>query len=197
MLLYKRTPPDQLALYDTIPMLVDIRSIFTVTPVNCGLGGLLLQETPVPPRIKDLGVYERLAELPRRFDLTNWAFFLACDGGRPVAGTAVASRTSGVDMLEGREDLSVLWDLRVSPEYQRQGVGTRLFALAADWSREQGFAEMKIECQNNNAAAVKFYHRQGAVLGGIHTRAYFREPGCREEIQLLWYLPLQPDEPAK
>ena len=77
MLLYKRTPPDQLALYDTIPMLVDIRSIFTVTPVNCGLGGLLLQETPVPPRIKDLGVYERLAELPRRFDLTNWAFFLA------------------------------------------------------------------------------------------------------------------------
>lgn len=87
MLLYKRTPPDQLALYDTIPMLVDIRSIFTVTPVNCGLGGLLLQETPVPPRIKDLGVYERLAELPRRFDLANWAFFLACDGGRPVAGS--------------------------------------------------------------------------------------------------------------
>ena len=37
MLLYKRTPPDQLALYDTIPMLVDIRSIFTVTPVNCAV----------------------------------------------------------------------------------------------------------------------------------------------------------------
>lgn len=194
MLLYTRAVPEQLALYDTIPMLVDIRSVFTVKPVNRGLGGLLLQETPVPPRSKDLGAFERMAELPMRFDLTNWAFFLAFDGDRPAAGAAVASRTCGVNMLEGREDLSVLWDLRVSPAYQRQGIGTRLFALAADWSREQGLTEMKIECQNNNAAAVKFYHRQGAVLGGLHTRAYFSEPTCREEVQLLWHLPLQPSD---
>lgn len=190
MLVYKQVQPEQLTQYDAIPMLVNIRSIFTVTPANRGLGGLLLQEVPVPPQTKDLGAFECMAELPGRFDLTNWAFFFACDGNRPVAAAAVASRTPGVDLLEGREDLSVLWNLRVSPGYQRQGVGTRLFALAAGWAREQGLAEMKIECQNNNAAAIKFYHRQGAVLGGIHTRAYRNVPGCRDEVQLLWYLPL-------
>lgn len=190
MLSYKRVQPEQLTQYDAIPMLVDIRTEFAVKPADRGLGGLLLQEVPVPPQTKDLGAFERMAELSGRFDLTNWAFFFACDGDRPVAAAAVASRTPGVDMLEGREDLSVLWDLRVSPEYQRQGVGTRLFTLAAGWARERGLAEMKIECQSNNAAAVKFYHRQGAVLGGIHTRAYRNVPGCRDEVQLLWYLPL-------
>ena len=48
MLVYKQVQPEQLAQYDAIPMLVNIRSIFTVTPADRGLGGLLLQEVPVP-----------------------------------------------------------------------------------------------------------------------------------------------------
>ena len=65
-----------------------------------------------------------------------------------------------------------------------------LFAEAANWSRQQGLLEMKIESQNNNVRAAHFYAKKGAVLGAINTRAYRGEPDIGEEIQLIWYLDL-------
>ena len=47
---------------------------------------------------------------------------------------------------------------------------------------------MIIECQNNNVAACKFYHKQGAVLSKIDMYAYYSEPEIRDEIQFIWYL---------
>lgn len=87
---------------------------------------------------------------------------MAFDGGRPVGAATVVSRTKEIRMLAGRDDLAVLWDIRVDAGYRGQGIGQRLFDMAADWSREQGHIQMKIECQNNNVPAVKFYHKQGA-----------------------------------
>ena len=55
--------------------------------------------------------------------------------GQVVGGAAVAFNTNGVFMLEGRSDLAVLWDLRVHPAWQRQGVGRALFQHAAAWAR--------------------------------------------------------------
>jgi ribosomal protein S18 acetylase RimI-like enzyme len=49
---------------------------------------------------------------------------------------------------------------------------------------------MKIECQNNNVPAVKFYHKQGAVLSAINEYAYCNEPEYRHEAQLIWMLDL-------
>ena len=49
---------------------------------------------------------------------------------------------------------------------------------------------MKIECQNNNVPAVKFYHKQGAVLSAIDEYAYYNEPKYRNEAQLIWFLDL-------
>ena len=38
---------------------------------------------------------------------------MAFDGDRPVGGAAVAARTVGINMLTDRDDLAVLWDIRV------------------------------------------------------------------------------------
>lgn len=40
--------------------------------------------------------------------------------------------------------MSVLWDLRVDDRYKRQGVGTKLFTMAAEWSKLKGLKQMKI-----------------------------------------------------
>ena len=47
---------------------------------------------------------------------------------------------------------------------------------------------MKIECQNNNVPACKFYHKQGAVLSAVDEYAYYNEPEYRHEIQFIWFL---------
>jgi len=97
-------------------------------------------------------------------------------------------------MLEGWDDLAVLWDIRVSPAYRRRGIGRALFAEAVRWSRKQGMTTLKIETQNNNVPACKFYAGQGATLGSINRFAYrdalWSHPGVRDEVMLLWYLQL-------
>jgi len=62
--------------------------------------------------------------------------------------------------------------------------------MAVNWSREQGLIQMKIECQNNNVPAVKFYHKQGAVLSVINEYAYYNEPEYRHETMFIWFLDL-------
>jgi len=93
-------------------------------------------------------------------------------------------------MLSGRDDLAVLWDIRVDDAYKHQGVGQVLFEMSVKWSREQGLTQMKIECQNVNIPAVRFYHKQGAVFSAIDEYAYYNKPEFRHEAQLIWYLDL-------
>lgn len=93
-------------------------------------------------------------------------------------------------MLNNRDDMSVLWDIRVDDRYKRQGIGTKLFNLAVEWSKSKGFKQMKIECQNSNVQSCRFYYRHGAVLGEIDEYAYYDDVDTQDEVQLIWYLDL-------
>lgn len=185
---FRKVDETSFALYDQIPMVFRGNSILQVERLEGGLGGLILREVSVVPFVKNLGIYERATELPRLFNLANWAFFMAFDGELPVGGVMVAAETPGLHMLAGRTNMSVLWDIRVDPRYANQGVGSQLFTLAVEWSKERGYVQMKIECQNNNVKACRFYHKHGAVLGAIDAYAYYSEPEVRNEVQLIWYL---------
>lgn len=181
--------PDRLAEYASIPIVFQVKSILEVELVDEGLGGILLHEVAVSPYIKDYDANgESPADWPQRFDLANWGFFLAKMGDRPVGAAAVAFDTTGVFMLEARKDLSVLWDIRVRPE--ARGVGIPLFRRAADWSRARGCTQMKIETQNVNFPACRFYQRMGAHLGEIHRFGYAAVPEVAHEVMLNWYLDL-------
>jgi ribosomal protein S18 acetylase RimI-like enzyme len=120
--------------------------------------------------------------------MKNWGLFLALEAGaQPVGGAILAWNTDGVDMLEGRRDLAVLWDLRVLPERRGQGIGKQLFRHAAAWAQERGCVQMKIETQNTNVPACRFYAACGARLGDIRRFAYRDDPPVAHEAQLNWY----------
>jgi GNAT superfamily N-acetyltransferase len=57
----------------------------------------------------------------------------------------VAYATPGIFQLERRQDLEVLWDIRVKPEARGRGVGRKLFERAVDCARLRGCRLMKIE----------------------------------------------------
>jgi len=191
MITYKKVDTTYFPQYDQIPMFVHVSAYYRIEKQNRGLGGFTLIETPVEPYIKDFCTGDdESVERWKRFDLSKWAFFMACDDERPIGAATVASRDKEVDMLAGRDDLAVLWDIRVDNAYKHQGIGQALFDMAVKWSREQGFVQLKIECQNNNIPAVKFYHKQGAVLSAINEYAYYNEPEYRHEAQFIWFLDL-------
>lgn len=190
MITYKKINKDYFDLYDSIDMLVQVKSIYKLEKINRGLGGIILKEEIVEEYLKNLGIYEIAVDYEKDFDISNWAFFMAFHEDKPVGAVTIAARTANVHMLEGRDDLCVLWDIRVTKSYKHMGIGQKLFDLAVNWSKEQGFKQMKIECQNNNVPACKFYHKQGAVLSKIDDYAYYNEAEIREEVQLIWYLDL-------
>jgi len=182
--------------YGRIPIRYRVESTFRIEPVDGGLGGLSLREERVDePYDKDYDEGNPAARFQRwhRWDLSNWRVFLArsCgrDGGDVVGGAVVAFNTDGVHLLEGRKDLAVLWDIRVRPKRRRQGIGAELLRRAADWARGRGCTRLKIETQNVNVPACRFYASQGCHLGGMNCYGY--EPGpCEFETVLMWYLDL-------
>ena len=190
MISFREVDKTYFPLYDSVPMNVDIRSEFRVRRIEGGLGGLALEEVSVTPYVKDLSQYERAVEYEQHFDLTHWRFFMAFDGAKPVGALTLAGYTEGMNMLSGRTDACVLWDIRVNDGYKHRGIGQRLFDMAVVEARQRGYRQMIIECQNNNVPACKFYQKQGAVLGKIDMYAYYADPEIREEVQLIWYLDL-------
>jgi GNAT superfamily N-acetyltransferase len=180
-------PLSHLAEHARLSIAFEVDRILDVTVQQGGLGGLpLFERRLAAPYVKD---YDAIpgngpAEWERRFDLSNWGLLSARREGRAVGGAVIAFNTKGLDMLEGRSDLAVLWDLRVSPEMRRRSVGSALFAAAAQWATAKGCHWLKVETQNINVAACKFYASRGCELGAIHRFAY---PDLPEEVQLLWY----------
>jgi ribosomal protein S18 acetylase RimI-like enzyme len=183
--------PDRLNEYDKIPSQFKVRALLQPELVNDGIGGILLHERVVEePYNKD---YDAAGELPsdvrKMFDVTKWGFFLVIDpADKVVGGATVAFDTTRVFMLENRHDLSVLWDIRVS--LKARGAGIPLFRAAAQWSRKRGCKQMKIETQNVNIPARRFYQRMGCRLGEIRRFGYAAIPQVANEVMLCWYLDL-------
>ncbi len=178
--------------YEKVPMLVDVRSKLQPEKIDRGLGGIRLQEVPVAPYVKDLGSYEPPTEFAKKFNISPWGFFAAYDGKTMIAAATVACKTNEIIMMDNRDDLCLLWDIRVDDAYQRLGVGSHLFAMALDWAKKQGLRQMKIECQNINVPAVRFYHKNGAVLCTLDEYFYYDDPESRDEVALMWYIDLRP-----
>ena len=170
-----------------VPIFFTVDRVCDVLPHSNGLAGFVLSERPIEtPYLKD---YDRIpGEGPHqwasRFDITNWGFIWARSEGRFVGGVVIAFDTLGLTMFEGRKDLAVLWDIRVSPEVREQGVGSALFRAAETWAISKGCTQLKVETQNINVTACRFYERHGFVLRTVDHCAYPDLPG---EIQLLWY----------
>jgi GNAT superfamily N-acetyltransferase len=184
--------PEDLSLIDGIPIRFRVESVLRVAEVDGGVGGLRLREEKLDrPYIKDYGEHaeEGASRWAKRFDVSNWAFFIASDDDEPVGAATVAFRSPTADMLEGRSDLAVLWDIRVHSDRRREGVGTRLFQQAAEWARGKGCAQLKVETQNINVPACRFYAGQGCRLGAINRYGY-RDSHVAHEVMLLWYLDL-------
>jgi GNAT superfamily N-acetyltransferase len=189
----KEEPITALEEYAVIPIAFEVTKVFDVEDGSNGRGDfVLIERTLDVPYVKD---YDSInGEAPHqwteRFDLSNWGIFAARVDGRRVGGAAVACNTPGLDILEGREDLAVLWDIRVAPEARGQGAGAALFKAAELWAKARGCRQLKVETQNTNVPACRFYARQNCVLAAVRRSAY---PSLPDEIQLFWHKALLHD----
>ena len=177
--------PDRLAEYASVPMVIDIRSIVVLDKLEVHLPtrpNPLLQEDPIAiPYRKDYDTQDGgPLQWPNRFDLSGWSFWLARDGHQIVGAAAVKPCLSD----------AILWDIRIHPAHQRKGIATALFADAARWAKSHGYTALKIETQDTNVPANRFYAAQGCRLIQITRDAYRSQPAVADEVMLIWELDL-------
>jgi GNAT superfamily N-acetyltransferase len=183
--------PGALGEHGRISIAFVVDRILEVTLADGGLGGISLTETPVSdPYVKDYDAIE--GEGPARWadylDVSNWGMMGAFRYGARVGGAVIAFMTADLRMLGGRDDVAVLWDIRVTPAQRGVGIGSALFRAAEGWADARDCGWLKIETQNVNSAACRFYQKMGCTLGAIDRFAYPELPG---EVQLLWRKALQ------
>jgi ribosomal protein S18 acetylase RimI-like enzyme len=82
----------------------------------------------------------------------------------------------------------------VAPEYRGQGIGRALFGAAENWAKGRGCRQLKVETQNINVPACRFYASQGCILREANRLAY---PKLPDEIQLIWCKFLSEGVPAE
>jgi GNAT superfamily N-acetyltransferase len=169
-----------------IPIAFIVDRILEVSIPDDGLGGITFSELLVDvPWEKD---YDALKDegperWPQRFDTSRWGLIAAHAGNSRIGGAVIAYKTAGVNVLEGSSDIALVWDLRVRPPARGSGVGSMLFGAVEDWARQRGCRTLKVETQNINVPACRFYARMGCTLGAINRFAY---PDLPDETQLVW-----------
>lgn len=177
----REEPMSELHRYVTIPSVFEARTVFDIVE---SANGIELREREIAqPYYKDYDAVENPMEWPTRFDVSNWTLIGAFSAGERVGGVVGAFGTPKLDMLEGRDDLVVLWDIRVSSKARRLGVGSALFRSIEAWGRAKDCRELKVETQNTNVAACRFYAHHGCRLKRANHNAY---PGLPNEVQLIW-----------
>jgi GNAT superfamily N-acetyltransferase len=179
-------PPGSLDVYASISSAFDVR---TVLDVSAGS----LEDTMVTwPERRLAKPYRKDYDAVPGNHPTEWPVLLqsartlqlgAYIGAQRVGGALLLFDGPTVELLEGRRDLALLWDLRVASSHRGRGIGTTLFATATAWAREQGCRELLVETQDINVPACRFYARRGCRLAAVRPHAYAQFP---EETQLLW-----------
>lgn len=170
-----------------VRVVYDVSAVFDVSTVSEVSERFVLSERRLDrPYLKDYDSVDgdHPTHWARRFDLSNWIAFAARIGSTRVGSAAVAFDTPQVELLEGRRDLAILWDLRVSPSMRGRGVGAALFNAVEEWALARECRELKIETQNVNVPACRFYASRGCELRAANRFVY---PDLPEEIQLFWY----------
>ena len=190
MIEIREVPVSQLSFLSSVSIAFEVNSILDIhSSENQAEKWIINEHKITAPYVKE---YDSVSEnhpmdWQQQFDMTNWGLIYAFHCEERIGGALIAFQTPGVDMLEDRSDQAVLWDIRVAPAWRGKGVGKALFEAVKEWTIARQCCELKIETQNNNVQAVRFYQKQGCTLKRVIKDAYPDLPG---ELQLLFYLSL-------
>ena len=179
-------PPTQLVEYAQVPMGFTVAERFDDQALMALRDDATVQGVAVsPPYWKDYDAYldGHPSEWPRQFDLSRWTILAAFDRTRRVGGAVVIVDDPQIDLLRACPSCALLWDVRVAPDARRQGVGSALLEAAEERARERGARSLRVETQDVNVPACRFYHAHGFRLERTTHGAYAELPN---EVQLLW-----------
>jgi ribosomal protein S18 acetylase RimI-like enzyme len=177
---------DRLAEYASVPIRFLVTHVFDAAAVEALARGDSPRASPVAvPYWKDYDANPGgdPASWPSQFPVSGWRILAAFVGDRRVGGTLVVVGDSRLDLARDASRSALLWDLRVAPDLRGQGIGSALLRAAETIAVAEGAFALRVETQQVNVAACRFYQRSGFTLEDVRHGAYVALP---DEVLLLW-----------
>jgi ribosomal protein S18 acetylase RimI-like enzyme len=185
---YKKVSLDYLIAYSVVPIHITVNEYYHVEDANARtLDVMDLRKIDIPYMKYFDTKTNNPSTLPQKFDLRNWVLIAAFYGEKIIGGAVLAMDTPGVNMLKGRNDLAVVWDLRVDGNYRGLGIGSKLIEACRLEAKSKKCTEINIECQNTNVRACNFYNKH-AKLDSIKFGEYDGE--YAQDVQFIWRIDL-------
>lgn len=175
-----------LAEYGRVPIGFSVAEVFDDQAVAAlGRGDSAIATPLATPYWKDYDSYagNRPSDWSKRFDVSRWTFLAASVDRQRVGGAVIIYDDPQIDLLHDCQACALLWDLRVSPAMRGRSMGSALVSSVKSLARGRGAAAIRVETQQNNVPACRFYARHGFRLERAVSGAYPDLPG---ETQLLW-----------
>lgn len=119
--------------------------------------------------VEDLERYQAL--IPQGLTLGAWV-----DG--QLAGLAVAGAETWNATLW-------IWEFHVAPAYQGLGIGRRLMDALAERARPLGLRTLRVETQNTNVPAIRFYRKAGFHLQALDVSFYTNDDLTSGEVAVF------------
>lgn len=94
-------------------------------------------------------------------------------------------------MLPAWTNAGEITDLLVGREHRRSGAGAALVGAATEFARGRSLRALWVEPRTNNAAAIRFYLRQGFRISGYNDRMYSNGDDADGAVTLLMHLDVE------
>jgi GNAT superfamily N-acetyltransferase len=181
-----RDAPARLIEYAHVSIGFAVDTVFDEPAVTALLrGDIAIPTTLDVPYWKDYDSYpgNRPTDWPHRFDVSRWIVLAAFADRDRVGGAVVIHDDSAIELLADCRACALLWDLRVAPTMRGRGIGSALLRSVEDVTARLGARSVRVETQQINVPACRFYAGHGFRLERAVREAYGDLPG---ETQLLW-----------
>jgi aminoglycoside 3-N-acetyltransferase I len=93
----------------------------------------------------------------------DFLVFVALSGKKIVGGLTAYT----LQQYYSVRPLAYLYDLGISPEFQRRGIGRRLISGITDYCREAGMEEVFVQADEEDVHALDFYRSTGATSARV------------------------------
>ena len=176
----------RLADYARIPIGFSVSEVFDDQAVDDLLRGEAAAATRLGrPYWKDYDQHPdgRPSAWLNAFDVSRWTILAAFVDGQRVGGMVIIHDDPQIELLHDCRDCALIWDVRVAPTRRGRGVGSALLRAAEDVAIRRGGVALRVETQQINVPACRFYARAGFRLERAVRGAYHDLPA---ELQLLW-----------
>lgn len=138
---------------------------------------LSLEKLP-RPYVKDFRAGFSTQNVERYQEILQEGLSLGAWQGDQLVGVGIAG-------AEAWNHTLWIWEFHIQPAFHGQGIGRRLMDAMADAGRSAGMRTLRVETQNTNVPAIRFYRSLGFHIEGIDVSFYSNDDLTSGEVALF------------